>query len=187
MTGVNEVFISVDVETSGPVPGEYSMLTLGACLVDDDAVAFEVSLKPVGDRFDPQALEVTGLSLETLEREGLAPEDAMARFAEWIARVSDGRGRPVMVGFNAPFDWSFVNYYFHRFFASNPFGFTCVDVKALYMGVADCAWSDTKSSVIADRLKPQLSGDHDALHDARYQAELFKLIRGLRADEKAQR
>ena len=29
MTTKQEVFISVDVETAGPIPGEYSMLTLG--------------------------------------------------------------------------------------------------------------------------------------------------------------
>ena len=43
----------------------------------------------------------------------------------------------VFVGFNAPFDWSFVNYYFHRFLGHNPFGFTAVDIKAYYMGAAD--------------------------------------------------
>lgn len=29
----DEVFISVDVETSGPILGEYSLLSIGACLV----------------------------------------------------------------------------------------------------------------------------------------------------------
>ena len=29
MTTKQEVYISVDVETAGPIPGEYSMLTLG--------------------------------------------------------------------------------------------------------------------------------------------------------------
>lgn len=180
MTASEEIFISVDVETSGPVPGEYSMLTLGACLVDDDAVTFEMSLKPIGAGFDPEAMKVTGLSLKTLEREGLAPGEAMAGFAEWIARVSEGMGRPVMVGFNAPFDWSFVNYYFHSFLGSNPFGFTCVDVKAVYMGATGSTWTDTRSSAISRHLEPTLSGDHDALHDARYQAELFRLVRALR-------
>lgn len=33
---VNECFISVDVETSGPIPGEFSLLSIGACVVPDD-------------------------------------------------------------------------------------------------------------------------------------------------------
>ena len=83
----------------------------------------------------------------------------------------------MFVGFNAPFDWSFVNYYFHRFCGSNPFGFTALDIKALYMGATGCRWRDTRSSKIAERLKPALAGTHDALRDALYQAEIFRLIR----------
>ncbi|SSH65668.1 Uncharacterised protein [Klebsiella pneumoniae] len=26
-----EIFVSVDVEASGPIPGKYSMLSIGAC------------------------------------------------------------------------------------------------------------------------------------------------------------
>ena len=37
----------------------------------------------------------------------------------------------------------------------------------------------TRSSAMARRLNPTLQGDHDALHDALYQAELFRLARGL--------
>lgn len=171
-----EVFISIDVETAGPIPGEYSMLSIGACLASDPDRSFACELRPINDNADPAALEVTGLSLDTLRRDGLAPEIAMARFGEWIAEVVGTEALPVFVGFNAPFDWSFVNYYFHRFTGGNPFGFTALDIKALWMGRTGCSWSDTRSSRIADVLHPTLHGDHDALHDARYQAELFRLI-----------
>jgi DNA polymerase III epsilon subunit-like protein len=175
MTDRPEVFISVDVETSGPIPGEFSMLSLGACLVHDDQQSFSCLFKPLNDRADPEALAVTGLSLSELDRSGQKPDIAMKAFARWIKEVADS-GDPIFVGFNAPFDWSFVNYYFHRFFDSNPFGFAALDIKAYYMGLTRGAWADTKSSRIAKRLKPRLKGDHDALHDARYQAELFRLM-----------
>lgn len=171
-----EVFISVDVETAGPIPGEFSMLSIGACLVEDPAVTFECQLKPINDNADSAALKVTGLTLERLRETGLEPRAAMTSFGDWIASSSGGDATPVFVGFNAPFDWSFVNYYFHRFTGANPFGFTALDIKALWMGAAGCSWSDTRSSRIAERLKPALHGDHDALHDALYQAELFRLI-----------
>jgi DNA polymerase III epsilon subunit-like protein len=175
MTNRPEIFISVDIETSGPIPGEFSMLSLGACLVDDDQQSFSCLLKPLNDRADPKALEVTGLSLSELNRTGQKPEEAMKAFERWIEQVG-GNGEPVFVGFNAPFDWSFVNYYFHRFVGSNPFGFAALDIKAYYMGMTHGTWADTKSSRIAQRLQPRLKGDHDALHDARYQAELFRLM-----------
>jgi ribonuclease T len=59
-----QVFISVDVETAGPIPCEYSMFTLGACRVEDPSRTFSCMIKPINDRFVPEALEVTGLSME---------------------------------------------------------------------------------------------------------------------------
>ena len=185
MSKKEEIFISVDIEASGPIPGEYSMLTLGACLVDDPLKTFTCAIKPINDRFVSEALDVTGLSMAKLAMEGLDPKTAMTQFEAWLASNHNGHGSPVFVGLNAPFDWSFVNYYFHRFLGRNPFGFTAVDVKAVYMGAVGCAWSETKSSDIARLLNPTLKGDHNALHDALYQAELFRLVRKVRRSSAA--
>lgn len=180
MTEHKEIFISVDVETSGPIPGEFSLLSIGACAVDDPDQTFECMLQPITDRADPKALEISGLSLETLARTGLAPVVAMEQFERWAGKLAGDDGNIVFVGFNAPFDWSFVNYYFHRFLGHNPFGFTAIDIKAYYMGVAGTTWRDTRSSALSAHLQPTLKGDHDALHDALFQAELFRLARSLR-------
>jgi len=176
MTPKREVFISVDVETAGPIPGEYSLLSIGACAVAEPTKTFSCELKPINTNADPKALEVSGLSLDKLATHGLEPLVAMQSFADWLASLSVNDGSVVFVGLNAPFDWSFVNYYFHRFLGSNPFGFTALDIKALYMGATGCNWIDTRSSKMAERLAPRLRGDHQALHDAQYQAELFRLI-----------
>ena len=176
MNGKGEIFVSVDIETAGPIPGAFSLLSIGACAVSDPTQAFACELKPINGNADPQALAVTGLSLDELARTGLDPAEAMRRFAEWVEKLATNDRPIIFVGFNAPFDWSFVNYYFHRFFGRNPFGFTALDIKALYMGATGCTWADTRSSRIADRLRPSLVGDHKALHDAQYQAELFRLI-----------
>jgi DNA polymerase III epsilon subunit-like protein len=173
----NEVFISVDVETAGPIPGEYSLLTIGACNVDDEKQTFSCELKPTTRHADPQALEVTGLSLDRLERDGLAPGVAMHQFRDWVQRIAGVGGTPIFVGFNAGFDWSFVNYYFHRYLGENPFGFSALDIKSLYMGATHSDWDQTRSSIIALALHPTRKGSHDALQDAQYQAELFRLIR----------
>lgn len=171
-----EVFISVDVETAGPLVSEHSMLTVGACLAYQPEISFSVMLKPISDKYVAAALEVTGLSLEQAEKEGLAPKEAMGKFAEWISSNTPEDGTPVFIGLNAPFDWGFVNYYFLQYLGDNPFGFTALDIKALFMGVRGCTWHDTKSSVIDRIVNPSLKGDHNALHDARYQAELFRLV-----------
>lgn len=177
MTRKTEVFVSVDVETAGPIPGEYSLLSIGACVVDDPAKTFSCELKPINRNADPKALEVSGLSLDDLAKNGLDPTEAMQAFAQWLDTLVGKDRSVVFVGLNAPFDWSFVNYYFHRFTEGNPFGFTALDIKALFMGATGCDWTDTRSSKMAQRLSPRLQSDHQALHDAKYQAELFSLIR----------
>ncbi|MFN9476507.1 exonuclease domain-containing protein [Acidovorax sp.] len=178
-----EVFVSVDVESSGPIPGEFSMLTLGACLVDSPSTAFSMELKPLNGNFDAEALAVTGLSMEQLARTGLPPTQGMSQFASWISTHVASGAAPVFVGLNAAFDWSFVNYYFHRFIGTNPFGFAALDIKAFFMGATSCEWQETKSSSISKILRPSLKGNHDALDDARYQAELFRLTRELAASK----
>ncbi|MCP4096050.1 MAG: 3'-5' exonuclease [Planctomycetaceae bacterium] len=176
MKNENECFISVDVETAGPVPGEFSMLSIGACAVSVPEQAFECELKPINTNSIPEAMAVTGMSLDELTKTGLEPREAMLQFADWIATVLGPHQKPVFVGLNAPFDWSFINYYFHKYCSENPFGFTALDIKAFYFGKFSGVWGDTKSSAMSARLKPKLSGDHTALADARYQAELFRLI-----------
>lgn len=180
MTNKREVFLSVDVETAGPIPGEYSLLTIGACDASDPTQTFACELKPTTRNADPKALEVTGLSLDRLEREGLEPSAGMREFRNWVLRIAGSDGIPVFVGFNAAFDWSFVNYYFHRYLGENPFGFAALDIKSMYMGAARSTWGLTRSSQIAKALHPVLKGDHKALHDAQYQAELFRLIRKMK-------
>jgi DNA polymerase III epsilon subunit-like protein len=177
MTAVSEVFVSVDVETAGPIPGEYSLLSIGACAVDEPSQTFSCEIKPLNRNADPKALEVTGLSLEALERTGLAPKAAMDGFDSWLSTLVGPGGSLVFVGLNAPFDWSFVNYYFHRFLGRNPFGFTALDMKAYFMGAEGCNWANTRSSQMSKTLAAQGRGDHNALNDALYQAELFRLMR----------
>ena len=176
MIDEHEIFVSVDVETAGPFPGEYSLLSIGACSIFRPEKTFACQLKPIKRTFDPKSHEVSGLSLDELALGGLPPGDAMRAFADWLATLAGANQALVFVGFNAPFDWSFVNYYFHRFCGCNPFGFTALDIKALYMGATGCRWGDTRSSKVAERLSPALAGTHEALQDAVYQAEVFRLI-----------
>lgn len=171
-----EIFISVDIETAGPIVGEHSMLTIGACLVYNPDVEFTIMLQPISDQAIEEALEVSGITLEQAREAGVTPKDAMSQFENWILKNLPENSRPVFVGLNAPFDWAFINFYFLKYLNRNPFGISAIDIKALFMGATKCRWYDTKSSSIDKYVHPTLQGDHNALHDAKYQAELFRLV-----------
>lgn len=173
---MTDAFFSVDVETSGPVPGIYSLLAIGACRVDDPSVEFYAELRPETTVADAGAIAVHGLSPERLIAEGEPPADAMLRFAEWVEVSTPPGGRAVFVAFNAAFDWMFVAESLWRHAGRNPFGHAALDVKALAMGTFGIRWSDTSFDAVAARVGVAYRLPHHALEDARLQAEVFRRI-----------
>lgn len=170
-----EAYISVDIEAAGPVPGEYSMLSLGACLVESPETTFYAELRPLNERFVPDALTVAGFSLERLNEVGREPAEVMAALRDWVAGTT-GKRRAVFVGFNAAFDWAFVNWYFHVFLGINPFGMGALDIKAYYMGLSGVTWAETSSSLLPGHFRSSQPQTHNALDDAIAQAEIFRKL-----------
>jgi ribonuclease T len=172
----SEAYICVDVETAGPIPGDYSLLSIGACTIFGSLSTFYIELKPINENITAESLNVHKLSMQRLMLAGVPPEEALQRFEEWLKSIVAARMQPIFVAFNAPFDWMFINYYFIHFLGHNPFGHAALDIKAFYMGQAAVPWSQTSWRFISPQYeeKPQLT--HHALQDALDQAELFKKI-----------
>lgn len=172
-----EVLVSVDVETSGPSPSVASLLSVGACLVDDPQEGLYLELRPRSDRaWDDAAARVHGLERGRLERDGLPPADAMARLAAWLDRVAAGR-QPVFVGLNAGFDWMFVADALWGTIGRNPFGHAPLDLKALYMGRDGVgAWGRTTRRDMLLRYPVDEPLTHHALDDARSQAAIARRL-----------
>jgi DNA polymerase III alpha subunit (gram-positive type) len=135
-------YIMVDVEADGPIPGDYSMISFGAIVVEPSlGKVFYGKLKPISDKWIPESLAVTGISREqTLAFDD--PETVMNDFTAWIA--ANSRGRPLFVSDNSGFDWQFINWYFHHFTGGNPFGYGSTDLGSLYKGFARDAFSNFK-------------------------------------------
>ena len=123
------------------------------------------------------AMSVGGFTLDGLRASGTAPESAMQQFADWIASVTPAGHRPVLVGFNAVFDWMFVADYFHRYLGHNPFGHSALDIKAFYLGATGSSWAGTSMNFVAERYGLDSTLTHNALDDARDQAALFRAVR----------
>ena len=177
---VEPCYVSIDVETAGPFPDRFALLSIGACMVDDLERTFYRQLQPDRPAHEVQALAVSGLSLETLAEEGIPAEEAMRQFDEWLSVNTPAHQIPVFVAFNAAFDWMFVQDYFHRYLGRNPFGHSALDIKALYMGVKGGLWTETSYNAIAHQFDLPTRLQHHALRDALDQAVLFRKILALR-------
>ena len=126
-------YIMVDVESDGPIPGDFSMISFGAVLVDEKLdKTFYGQLKPISDRFVQEALSVSGFSREeTLLFDD--PKMVMNKFSDWIKINS--KDRAVFISDNNGFDWMFICWYFHHFIGSNPFGHSSQNLGSLYKGL----------------------------------------------------
>lgn len=126
-------YIMVDIESDGPIPGDYSMICFGAVVVEEGLErTFYGQLRPISEKFIPEALAVSGFTRE----EAMAfpdPAEVMQKFAVWLASIS--KDRLMFISDNNGFDWSFINWYFHHFLRKNPFGFSSTNLGSLYKGI----------------------------------------------------
>ncbi|MFJ6939839.1 3'-5' exoribonuclease domain-containing protein [Streptomyces sp. NPDC101132] len=178
------LYISVDIEADGPIPGPYSMLSLGAAVAgrqdvdgyvpaDPERHTFYRELRPVSDEFVPEALAVSGLDRERLRTAGTPPEAALRAFSSWVRRVSEG-AQPVMCGYPASYDWTFLYWYLIRFTGESPFGHSgCLDMKTLYAAKAGLPLRSVAKGTMPRELLSRRRHTHHALDDAIEQAELM--------------
>jgi hypothetical protein len=179
-----DIYISADIESDGPIPGRYSMLSFGLAVAatfdgreftprDPAESTFGRELRPIATEYLPEALAVSGLDRGRLEREGADPARAMAEAAEWV-RGEAGEARPVMVGYPIVFDWMFMHWYFVRYCGASPFGFSgALDMKTMYQRRAGVTLDRAGREDLPPELVPDRPHTHDALADAIEQAEIF--------------
>jgi DNA polymerase III epsilon subunit-like protein len=175
MSDLPELYVAVDVEADGPIPGPYSMISLGMVVAGRPELTFYTELRPISDDFVPKALAVSGLDRDRLLREAPAAEDAMRAAARW---VDDLRrvGRPVFLAAPAVWDGMFVHWYFMHFTGKSPFGATGsgIDLRSYYMGLTGGEWSATRKDAIKRALGlTHLPHTHHAAEDAAEIAQLF--------------
>lgn len=134
-----EIYISIDIESDGPIPGPNSMLSLGAAAFDLDngghlIDTFEVNFELLeGAEPDPDTADFWAKNKHAYERtrvNTVHPITGMERFRLWIDSVATPlSARPVATAFPASFDFMFVYWYLVRFTGDSPFGFHALDMK----------------------------------------------------------
>jgi hypothetical protein len=178
-----DTYFSVDIEADGPIPGPYSMISIGVAVAgrlaetftpaDPEAATFYRELRPISDDFVPEALAVSGLDRDALVRDGADPAAAMAELTEWVPGQA-GNSRPVVTAYPAPYDWLFLYWYLIRFTGGSVFGHSGVlDMKTLYAVKAGVPYGLAHKRAMPRHLLGGRRHTHHALDDAIEQAEMF--------------
>ena len=182
-----DVYFSADVETDGPIPGPFSMLSFAlVCAGRFDGKqferpanydeVFEVNIKPISQEFQEEALRVNGIDRSALFTTGTDPAVAMADAARWIQERSVG-GSPVLVAYPLSFDWAWLYWYFTRFTGSSPFQHSrCFDIKTAIAVKTNRPISASGRASLPPSYRSSRPHTHRAADDAIEQAEIFAKV-----------
>jgi hypothetical protein len=186
--GASDLYFSADVETDGPIPGPFSILSFAIVYAGSfdgrkftrpsnyDQVLYR-ELKPISDSFQKEALEVNGLDRARLSIEGMAPAQAMTEAFHWVTANANG-AKPVLVAYPLSFDWTWLYWYFMRFCErGSPFDYSrCFDIKTALAVKAGIPISQAGRSKLDSSLSSKRQHTHHAVDDAIEQAEIFANI-----------
>ena len=180
-----DAYFSADVETDGPIPGPYSILSFAMVYAgsfdgkrfqrpEDYANTFYRELRPISDEYQAEALRVNGLDREFLCLNGAIPENAMSDASRWVKELA-GDAKPVLVAYPLSFDWTWLYWYFVQFSTSgSPFDYSrCFDIKTALAVKGRLPISEAGRSRLPLSLSPKHHHTHNALDDAVEQAEIF--------------
>ena len=179
-----DVYFSADVETDGPIPGEFSMLSFALVYAGrfdgtafqpsrDYKLTFSATLRPISEKFEQAALDVNGLDRNRLRLEGEDPAAAMSRAAAWV-RQHAGGATPIVVAYPLSFDWTWLYWYFVRFTGASPFNHSrCFDLKTAIAVRGRRPIAASGHDRVPEALRSLLPHTHDGLDDATEQADML--------------
>jgi hypothetical protein len=182
-----EIYVVTDIESDGPIPGPFSMLSFASAAIDREGNqkgTFTANLEQLHDaKTDPSTMEwwsKQGNAWDLCRENLQSPERAMKDYVKWIKGLP---GKPVFVGYPAGFDFTFIYWYLIRFAGESPFTFAALDMKSYVMALmnsdpkfTDNGWVGFRD--IGKKMMPKewfgnTRHTHVALDDAIEQAELF--------------
>lgn len=181
----SEVFISVDMESTGLAPGRYSMINIGAAAYDEFGAlldTFEVNLEMApGTIMDPSTQTFWDSFPEAYAyctKDPKPIKEALEMFAAWLK--SFGK-KPVFVAYPAGFDFTWIYYYFIEYVGECPFSFSALDMKTFAMAVLGTSFHQTTKKTFPADWDKRSAFQHTGLADALAQGfQFFKMLEAAR-------
>lgn len=164
--------ILVDIETYGPVPSIFPMVSFAA-ICYETGNEFYMEINPEDTyQVDEGAKKVADLGLCWSAETRYTSEKAMKSFEKWlIHQMDEVDERLIMVSDSTSFDHSFMTFYSYKYLGHSLFGHSSVSLNQIFKGLKGTMKANIGS------LRPKGSHTHNALDDIRGNAvALEKMI-----------
>ena len=177
-----EIYISIDVETDGPIPGQNSILSLGAAAFlpgnPEPVSTYYARLFPTpGAVQDPDTMkwwETQKEAWEECSSGGGPAQDVMNEFRNWVENTAKTcNASPVCVAYPAGFDFMFVYWYLIKYVGKSPFSFSCIDIKSYAMSMLKKGYRACSKKGMPKHWFSDAPHTHKAVDDAIEQGKLF--------------
>lgn len=175
------IYLSVDVEASGPFPGLFSLVSIGAIpllsgpegwyLAHDNT--FYIELQPMEGAGELEAAtNIHKLTRQHLLTHGVEPPVAMRTFSDYLRRLKKAHKKVLPAAWPSSFDAPYIGWYNQRFLGSNPLGWSAFDIPSYALGLLRCTRPELRQKMKdAGLVKPTNPHQHHALSDAIEQGE----------------
>jgi hypothetical protein len=181
------IYISVDVEAASLVPNLYSLLSVGACIVDDPGDCFHriiAGTETPGVQWEPDTHDwwthedqADAMMRLNSKASAIIPYrteilNVAEDFHTWLTELED---ELFFVAWPASYDYPFIQLLFKNAWLKNPFNYRTIDIKSYACGKLGKdfgAGHDDFPEWMQD--KPEFP--HDALSDAIAQARVFSQL-----------
>lgn len=172
----DQIYVVVDIEADGPVPGLYSMLSIGAVATtkDEEVSSFYAKLQPIaGANQFLKTMEWWDSQPEAWQeviRDAKPAEQAIKDFYGWLNHLDR---KPVFVAHPVGYDYAFVSWYLWKYVQVNPFAdergaSITLDLSSFIAGKYSRTLLCSFRSELPDWMKVGMpEHTHNALDDAR--------------------
>ena len=187
-------YVVCDIEADGPIPGPYSMISLGAVAVNWEGKElgdFEINFLPL-ENTKPHPTTIKWFTTHAPEalyyckQNQVSPKEGMNKFGNWLLTLPKPR---VMAAHPAPLDFMWINWYMQTFLKdeleeppfTKPFfdnkGQGAFDIKSYASAILKKDFTDIHRDTYPKDLHDNTKHTHKAIDDAReYSQLLIKLL-----------
>lgn len=188
----NTVYVSIDIETTGPNPHIHSMIELGATAHTEDGTeicSFDAKIEEYGCRrestynwwtqCDDDEGKRRRQHWDYLHENPSSIQEAMKRFSNWINVLKENNTSIIFIAYPVSFDITFLYYLWTKYVDDEPINgpgvfMHAIDIESYFLHKYKHEQNYRNIDELCDKFASKsLKYTHKALDDARYQASIF--------------